>query len=84
MKWVWVLKLTKGNEKVIIKRAGMSPILASELYSLYRYAEKKGKYELTVKEFLEDPGWGALFIYLDQSRQAREDIEGYLPETMVY
>jgi phosphoadenosine phosphosulfate reductase len=54
----------KGKKKQIYKKGWEDPIPEAILYSLYRYAEKTGRYELTVREFYRegiDEGPYALF-----------------------
>ncbi len=54
----------KGKKKQIYKKGWEDPIPEAILYSLYRYAEKTGRYELTVREFYQegiDEGPYALF-----------------------
>lgn len=54
----------KRNKKQVYKKGWDNPIPEAILYSLYRYAEKSGRYELTVSELYQemiDEGPYALF-----------------------
>jgi phosphoadenosine phosphosulfate reductase len=57
------IEINEGKRKSYYKKGWDEPNSCSVLYSLYRYAEKKGKYELTVKEFFEDPDGGPYLLF---------------------
>ena len=44
----------KGRKRQIIKKGWENPVPDAVLYSLYRYAEKTGRYELTVRELYHE------------------------------
>lgn len=43
----------ESKKKMVYKKGWQNPLPGAVLYSMYRYAEKKGRYELTVREFYE-------------------------------
>ncbi|MDN5363000.1 MAG: phosphoadenosine phosphosulfate reductase [Eubacteriales bacterium] len=44
----------KGKQRYVYKKGWGNPIPEAILYSLYRYAEKTGRYELTVRELYQE------------------------------
>jgi|LFRM01.1.fsa_nt_gb phosphoadenosine phosphosulfate reductase len=63
---------TEPSNKIggaLYKKGWDKPLPAAILYSLYRYAEKKGRYELTVKELYEGAEEGPYIAFgIDEGR----------------
>lgn len=68
-------KVEPGKSKnPLYKRGWHDPHPVAILYALYRYAEKTGRYELTVREFYEDADEGPYTLF----GVRREALEGIL------
>jgi len=53
----------KRKDSPLYKKGWQQPDPVAVLYSLYRYAEKTGRYELTVRELFEEAGEGPYTLF---------------------
>ena len=69
-------KTDVGKELALYKKGWQDPDPVSILYSLYRYAEKTGRYELTVRELYEGADEGPYALFGVQKEKLKGILQG--------